>query len=314
MTGEGAAIVLGDSVMALVTKTLTSGIGCEVQGLDLDGDMAPATVAALREIWTEAGMVLFRNTATSPEALLKLSRCFGTLEPHPIETLRMTTHPELILLTNRDGPKGPVYAFDGVPTYGRIPWHTDLAFQTVPNAGALLQMVQKVPTGGRTAWLDTAAAYNALDDATKRRIANLEVRFEFCADLGQIRFNNPGGVRVGDFKARFPDYPAIARPLVWQHPVSGQTILNICPLNLRSIVGMENAEGDALLQALIDHAVQSRFVYEHDWDNGDIILWDNYRMMHATTGHPLEEVRIVHRSTLRGETTVGHSLAALEAA
>lgn len=289
-------------------------IGKEVIGLDLAEDIDADTTSQLVDIWHDAGVVLFRGIGNSPEALLKLSRCFGELEPHPIEHLRLPGYPELILLTNKGGARGPVYEFDGVPTYGRIPWHTDLAFQQVPNAGALLNMVHKAEVGGRTAWLDTAAAYDSLEDSLKRRIEHLEASFEFCADLSGMRFNNPGGTRVGETKISFPDYPPLARPLVWQHPLTGRTILNICPLNLRGIVGMEQAESDEILQALIDAIDRPEFVYEHDWQEGDIILWDNYRMMHRAEGHPVDVLRIVHRTTLRGLATVGRTLPSKEQA
>lgn len=294
--------------MDFTTRSLKAGIGLEVTGLDLTKEISADTAGDLRKVWHDAGLVLFRNVGTCPDTLLKLSRCFGPLEPHPLEHLRMPGYSELIVLTNRDGAKSPIYDFDGIPTIGRIPWHTDLAFQIVPNAGALLQMVQKVKTGGRTAWLDTALAYEALDEATKHDIDGLEVVFEFCADLGEMRFLNPNGVRVGEANAQFPYYPPIARPLVWNHPESGRGILNICPLNVRSVVGMAQAEGDALLQRLIDHVTQPQFVYEHDWSEGDVVLWDNYRMMHSTTGHPVEEIRIVQRSTLGGSAIVGRVL------
>lgn len=294
--------------MAIQTRALP-GIGQEILGLDLSGEISSETAQEMRAIWHEAGMVLFRGIGTSPEALLRLSRCFGELEPHPIEYFRHPDHSELILLTNKGGLRGPVYAFDGVPTYGRIPWHTDLAFQTVPNAGALLNMVEKAETGGQTAWLDTALAYESLDESLKHRIDPLEARFEFCTDLGRMRFNNPGGTRVGDAKANFPDYPPNARPLVWTHPVTNRKILNICPLNIQGIVGMDEAESDPLIQSLIDAVVQPRFVYEHAWENNDIILWDNYRMMHSAMGHPVDVIRVVHRTTLRGQATVGRILA-----
>lgn len=294
--------------MAIHTRALP-GIGQEILGLDLDGEISSDTAREMREIWYEAGMVLFRGIGTSPEALLRLSRCFGELEPHPIEYFRHPDYAELILLTNKGGLRGPVYAFDGVPTYGRIPWHTDLAFQTVPNAGALLNMVEKAEIGGQTAWLDTALAYEALDESLKQRIDQLEARFEFCTDLGRMRFNNPGGTRVGEAKANFPDYPPNARPIVWAHPVTNRKILNICPLNIQGIVGMDEAESDPLIQSLIDAVVQPRFIYEHAWENNDIILWDNYRMMHSAMGHPVDVTRVVHRTTLRGQATVGRTLA-----
>ena len=295
----------------LGTKALPN-IGQEVLGLDLDGGIDKAARRQLLAIWREAGVVLFRGVGTAPERLLTLSRCFGELEPHPIEDIRMPGYPELILLTNKDGPRGPVYAFDGVPTYGRIPWHTDLAFREVPNAGALLNMVHKAEVGGSTAWLDTALAYRSLDDELKRRIDGLEARFEFCADLARMKFSNPGGARVGESKATFPDYPPLARPLVWNHPITGATILNLCPLNIQGIVGMDEAEGDALIRRLIDAVIQPQFIYEHNWREGDVILWDNYRMMHAAMGHPVDVLRIVQRATLRGHAVVGRSLPVLE--
>jgi len=284
-------------------------IGLEVIGVDaakaIDDDLARQLVA----LWREEGVLLFRNVGVAPELLLNLSRCFGELEPHPVPDLRLPEYPELILLTNKGGPRGPVYAFDGVPTYGRIPWHTDLAFQEVPNAGALLNMVEKATIGGRTAWLDTAAAYDALDESLKRRIEGLEVRFEFCTDLSRVRFGNENGTRVGEMKMNFPDYPPQARPLVWKHPQTGRAIMNICPLNLQGIVGMDEAESDELLPTLIDKLCQPQFIYEHDWAQGDIILWDNYRMMHRAEGHPLDVIRLVHRTTLRGSAKVGRTMA-----
>jgi taurine dioxygenase len=285
-------------------------IGAEVIGLDLDQPVDGDTAARLREEWYKAGVLVFRGIGTSAEGLLDLSRVFGELEPHPIEHIRMADYPELIELTNRDGPKGPVYAYDGVPTYGRIPWHTDLAFQPVPNAGALLNMVHRAEQGGMTAWLDTTKAYASLSDDLKQRLEGLEARFEFCADLSRMRFRNPGGTRVGQSAIKFPDYPALARPIVTRHPHTGDVVMNVCPLNIRGIVGMDQDASDALINELIDAVVQPQFVYEHDWATNDIVLWDNYRMMHAASGHPLDVLRIARRSTLRGGATMGRVLAA----
>lgn len=295
--------------MAIVTKALPK-IGQEVIGLDLSMDAVidDAIARELIELWRDAGVVLFRGVGKSPEVLLKLSRCFGELEAHPIESFRMKEHPELICLANKGELRGPVYAFDGVPTYGRIPWHTDLAFAETPNAGALLNMVEKASIGGQTAWLDTGRAYAALDPALKRRIEGLEARFEFCADLAKMKFDNPGGVRVGEAKATLPDYPPIARPLVWRHPYTGRPIMNLGPLNIQGIIGMDEAESDALVRALIDAVIQPQFIYEHAWEEGDIMLWDNYRMMHSAMGHPVDVIRVVHRTTLRGAAKVGRTL------
>lgn len=294
------------------TRTLPTGIGLEVLGVPEGAHLDDAQAAALRALWHETGLLLFRGVATSPEALIRLSRCFGELEPHPIERFRMPGQPELILLTNEGGPLGPIYLFDGVPTYGRIPWHTDLAFTARPNAGALLRMVRRVETGGRTGWLDTAAAYDALDAQTRTRIDGLDAMYVFCKDLAEMRFLRPDGQRIGE-AADVPDYPPTIRPIVWRHPITGRTILNLSALNIDGIVGLERRDSDALIQALLDHVTQPRFTYLHDWREDDVMLWDNYRMMHQATGHPVDEVRIVQRSTLRGDVEIGRVISGTEA-
>lgn len=291
---------------------LPAKIGCEVVGLDIEADIPGDVAARLRELWLEKGVILFRGIGTSPEAQLRLSRCFGELEPHPLEKFRMPGDPELILLTNQDGPVGPVYEYDGVPVYGRIPWHTDLAFTTTPNAGAILRMVQKTETGGQTGWLDTSLAYEALDDATKEEIADLESVYAFRAGLEEIKFNNPGGKRITP-PGTYRYYPPIANPLVCNHPENGRKILSLSVMNIESILGMEDSASKRLIQRLIDHVLNPDFQYIHDWQNNDMVLWDNRRTMHCATGHPMNQIRIVHRTTIRGTIQVGRELTEAEA-
>ena len=289
---------------------LPAGVGKEIMGLKLDAEVAPDIQDKLKAEWYDAGILLFRGAATSEEEHLRLSRCFGTLEPHPIEAIRIPEYPELIQLSNEFGLRGPVYDYgDGVPNYGAIPWHTDLAFEVTPNAGALLRMVRKATVGGQTSFLDTALAYDAMDEAFKQRIDGLEARFEFCADRSKMRFCNPGGKRIGESKAAFfPDYLPVIRPLVWAHPASGRKIINVCPLNIQAIVGMEQAESDALIQELLDHVIDDRFVYTHNWEKDDVMLWDNYRMMHRASGHPVDVIRTAQRTTIKGLVPAGRAL------
>ena len=284
---------------------LSGGVGVEVLGLDPDKHIPDESARALRDLWLDAGIVLFRGIGTSPEALLSISRCLGELEPHPIEHFRLQGYPDLILLSNEKSLTGPVYEFDGVPTYGRIPWHTDLAFTTTPNAGAVLRMVRNSEHGGQTGWIDTALAYDALDTATRERIEGLEARYIFCPDLSGMRFNKPGGTLLQASMKDLPSFPPVAHPLVWVHPETGRRILNISTLNIQCIEGLPAAESDALIETLVAHALQPRFQYVHAWQNNDVVAWDNHRTMHMAFGHPVSETRIVQRSTLRGTVKMG---------
>lgn len=291
--------------MSFQVSPLVSGVGVEVIGLDLNQGISDETAAALRQLWLEAGVVLLRGLGTSPEILLRLSQCLGELEPHPIEHFRLPGYPELILLSNEKELTGPVYEFDGVATYGRLPWHTDLAFTTTPNAGALLRMVRNSEHGGQTGWIDTALAWEDLDSDMKQRIEGLEACYTFSPDLGGMRFNKPSGNLIKNSSKALPSFPPVAHPLVWVHPETGRRILNISTLNIQGVLGLPEAEGDALIKTLIDHALQPQFRYVHEWQNNDIVAWDNRRTMHMAFGHPVGETRVVQRSTIRGTVQMG---------
>lgn len=300
--------------MAFEILPLGDSFAREVVGLVPGAPIDAKVAAALRAAWLEHGVLVFRGLGVTPEYQLELSRCFGELEPHPIAKFRHPDHAELILLTNKGGPVGPVYDYDGVETVQRIPWHTDLAFTTTPNAGALLRMVRKVETGGQTGWLDTAGAYDALDAETKAEIAGLEAVYLFRAGLEDMRFNRPEGRRVSPRNDNYPHFPPVANPLVWTHPETGRQVMNVSTLNIDHVLGRDAAAGDALIQRLIDHALQPRFQYIHDWDDNDMVLWDNRRTMHAAFGHPVAQIRIVHRTTIKGTMAMGRVIAGEEGA
>lgn len=293
-------------------KPLDGDIGAEIIGLDLDREIDAATAKALNEAWLDAAILLFRGIGTSNERHLRLSRCFGELEVHPIESLRLEGYPEIIYLAQKKGDRDQMtFYFDGEPIVGRIPFHTDLIYTTTPNRGAMLRMVEKPEVGGETAWIDTAAAYDALDDDMKARIEPLEARYLFVSDITQMRFGKQAEIEVGDFgSVEYPEFPDVAHPLVWVHPVSGRKSLCLSPVQLIDMVGMSREEGDPILEALVDHTLDGRFTYTHDWEVGDMMLWDNWRTLHTARGTPPGYDRVVHRTTMRGEHQTGRLLSA----
>ena len=294
--------------MTFQLKALSAPIGREVTGLDISQDIDAATAQALHSAWLEHGFLLFRGIGTSPEAQLRLSRCFGELEPHSIPVFRHPDYADLILLTNEGGPTGPIYDFDGVHIHGRIPWHADGAYLPTPNSGALLRMVRKTQDGGQTGWLDLALAYDELDAATQAEIEPLEAVYLFRTGLEEMRFNNPGGTRLSPRKENYPYFPPVLNPLVWVHPETGRKVLNVSTLNIDHIHNMPRAQGDALIERLIAHILQPRFHYIHDWENNDMVVWDNRRTLHAALGHPVDQIRIIHRTTIKGTIAMGRVL------
>jgi taurine dioxygenase len=295
--------------MEFETRPLPGGIGAEVMGLDLDREIDDETARALSEVWLDAAIVLFRGIGTSNERHLRLSRCFGDLEVHPIESIRLEGTPEIIRLAEKGDTKQMTFYFDGEPVVGRIPFHTDLIYTTTPNRGAILRMVERPAVGGETGWIDTAAAYDALSQTMKDRIEDLEARFNFIIDLREMRFGKPEKIEVGDFgSVDYPEFPDVAHPLVWTHPISGRKSLSLSTVHLIDVVGMDRVEGDPILEELVNHTIGGRFTYVHDWAEGDMVLWDNWRTMHTARGAPPGYDRVVHRTTMKGEHQTGRLL------
>ncbi len=295
--------------MEFETRPLPGGIGAEVIGLDLDREIDDETARALDEVWLDAAIVLFRGIGTSNERHLRLSRCFGDLEVHPIESIRLEGTPEIIRLAEKGDTKQMTFYFDGEPVVGRIPFHTDLIYTTTPNRGAILRMVERPALGGETGWIDTAAAYDALSQTMKDRIEDLEARFNFIIDLREMRFGKPDKIEVGDFgNVDYPEFPDVAHPLVWTHPISGRKSLSLSTVHLIDVVGMDRVEGDPILEELVNHTIDGRFTYVHDWTEGDMVLWDNWRTMHTARGAPPGYDRVVHRTTMKGEHQTGRLL------
>jgi len=296
--------------MDFEVRKLEGKIVAEIIGLDLDGEIDASTIKALNDVWLESAILLFRGIGTSNERHLRLSACFGELEVHPIESLRMQGFPEIIYLAQKKGDRDQMtFYFDGDPIVGRIPFHTDMIYTPTPNRGSLLRMVEKPTVGGETAWIDTAAAYDALDDEVKTRIADLEARYLFVTNLEEMRFGKEGKIELGNYgSVEYPVFPDVAQPLVWTHPESGRKSLCLSTVQLIDMVGMPREEGDPILASLVEHTLSGRFTYQHDWEVGDMMLWDNWRTMHTARGTPPGYDRVVHRTTMKGAHQTGRLL------
>jgi taurine dioxygenase len=171
---------------------------------------------------------------------------------------------------------------------GEMFFHSDLCYIEHPVVGTMLYSVEVPSVGGNTLFADQYAAYEALPAATKAKIDPLNAtnRYEIGYDVT---------IRRG---RAAPDAPAWTHPMVRIHPQTGKKALYVNRLMTHDIEGMEETEAEALLGQLYDHQEQQRFVYEHRWRPGDIILWDNRCTLHARTDFSPNERRLLRRITI----------------
>ena len=290
----------------------TMPIGAEI--LDIDAE-AVSDLAIAQEIyaaWLEHGVLIFRGVTSIP-ADLALSAVFGEPELHPMPTMR---DPEEPLFMPLGDDIGPAFVYeDGRVIRGRLAWHRDTAYTKGIAKGGMLR-VRTVPKhDGQTLFADTAKAYDALPADVKDRIEGLEYRASFQSQFRSDAHGHGGlwktqrvatdeelpgnGERAGGGSMTF-DFPPVVHPVVTRHPESGRSCLFISPKDAECILGLPASESESLLAYLVQHMTQEQFVYEHNWQVDDAVVWDNRRMLHAARGYPAVDHRKGQRTTLAG--------------
>lgn len=287
--------------------------GAVVTGLSIDSIEDAAVRKALNDLWIDKGLIIFRGVE-GIDAQVRLSAVFGQPVEHYLkEADWKPAHPLLTDIEYDDTTgEGDLYEIDGKLVGAWLPWHSDAAYAAEINHGGILRPVElPAGDGGRTGFIDQIAAYAALPEQLKQRIENLNVLYFYDTDSSQAKF----GWRA-DRLVRLSAKMDMARkhrtvrarsihPLVYTQPETGRKVLNISPWWADAIEGMENAEGDALLREVIDHCIDPVRAYFHSWSLDDMVLWDNWRLVHCACGVPAGSRRHMHRTTIVGDYGLG---------
>jgi len=96
--------------------------------------------------------------------------------------------------------------------------------------------------------------------------------------------------------------------LIIVHPETGRKVLKLSPMHARHILGLDTTESNVLLDRLARHLANPAYAYFHSWEPNDIIVWDNWRMIHGAVGIPLDCRRRAMRTTIKGDYKLGRLL------
>jgi taurine dioxygenase len=283
--------------MALTIRPTGEALGARVAGLDC-GNISVGEARDLYGAFLEYGVLVFSGIMDVADQIA-LSKVFGEMQPpHEVGELRHAAVPGIRELAANGGKPVAADDPDADKIIGQIPWHTDKAYVEVPTKGALLRAVVIPEEGGYTGWIDTTRVYRALPTAIKRRIQNVRIIHSFDASHKRQSMVQ-GGVGL------FPD---AIRPLVSVHPETDQPVLNISPATAVRLVGLSDAEGTELLDEIIGLATNEAHAYVHNWQPGDLVAWDNLRMIHRAYGHRKRFPRVMNSLQIKGEMTLGELL------
>ena len=227
--------------------------------------------------WTSFGVLVFHDQKIDDDQQLVFSRSLGPLEQATgdiaaPEDRRISM--DLNDISNLDKNNKVLARDDRRRLFGlgNQLWHSDSSFKPVPAKYSLLSARQIPPTGGNTEFADMRAAYDALDEETKREVHDLICLHSQIFSRGILGFT--------DFTdAEREKWAPVRQRLVRRHPTTGRLSLYLAS-HAGGIEGWPVPEARAFLRDLTEHATQRKFVYAHVWRPCDLVMWDNRVTMH----------------------------------
>jgi len=273
-------------------------LGAELRAVDLSRELDEAGFRELVDSYHRHEVVYLRKQTLTPEQHIALSRRFGELEHHVRKDCCRPGYPEIFVVSNILENGKPIGTRDA-----GLFWHTDLCYMAEPSRCSLFY-AREVPLDdagrplGDTMFASVTAAYEALPDELKRRLAGRKAVHSYTKGYYRDRNSGPRPQLTEEQKRRTPD---VEHPIVRTHPYTGRKCLFINEGYTSRIVGMEPAESDALLATLFEWVTRPEFVYRHQWQVGDFLIWDNCSTQHrAVMDYELPRRRRMERTTLRG--------------
>lgn len=279
--------------MSYAITPLSEHTGAEVRGIDLTRPVDDTTRTRLNEAFIERSVLVLRDQHLTPHQLLAAVGLFGEVFPQHNPRFALPECPLIRYISNQDFfPDGPRY----IPGEG---YHTDHSNAVCPPKATVLHAVSLPDRGGDTQYVNMQIAYDGLPEKTKRRLDGLQ-----AVHVYQSRHSARKLMALSsEARDRVPE--AVTHPVVRTHPESGRKAIYINPIRIEGIVGMAEAQALALLADLLEHATQLKYEYRHQWQPGDLVIWDNRSLLHKANGdYEMGQLRYLYRVMLQGDTPV----------
>ena len=284
--------------MPLSIRPLQPAIGGEVTGIDISKPLTPQEVADIEAGMDRYAVLVFPGQNLTDEQQMAFTINFG-----PIEDARggnVTKPQDKRLATGMNdvsnlGKDVKPLARDSrqrLFNIGNMLWHSDSSFRPIPAKYSLLSARVVNKKGGNTEFAHMGAAYEALDEETKREIEPLICEHSLMYSRGSLGFLDYSDEEKEMFKP-------VRQRLVRSHPVTGRKSLYLSS-HAGAILGMPMPEARMLLNDLKEHATQPKFVYVHKWTLHDLVIWDNRQTMHRVRRYDDTQPRDMRRTTVAG--------------
>jgi taurine dioxygenase len=279
----------------VIIRPLSQPLGAEVISLEEPALLDPGVGQQLRKALHEYLVLIIKDQQLGISGQVILTQLFG--EPE-LAWDKRSRHPESAHIQVMNSAPTPASA----PRSSSQFWHTDGSFLTRPPLATLLAIQLLPDGGGDTLFVDMRSAYDSLPAGLRFEIQDLELTFSYrhlLSGFQTTKYGDDGGEEL-------EDHPDVDHPLVRRHPATGRASLYMDQLCGARIVKRTAAESADLLQRLYDHTLVPERRYQHNWEEGDLLVWDNAALMHRRgTNH--QGARLLYRTTAAGPAPVSCS-------
>jgi taurine dioxygenase len=258
---------------------LDASFGVELTGVDLAGPLDPIA-DELRVLVDRHSLLLVRDCTIDADAQVRLGRLFGRVS----DDSRDGSFHSYVSNTRADGRlrEGPLL------------FHSDFMFTPHPYPLLTLHAQEVSPDAAPTRWASTVRAVPNLPTALRERAATLET-------LNASNFTPEG--QAEHLRTRLLDladapedlYPRAVHQVIERHPRTGAELLTISEYHTSHVLGVDEDEGEELLDALWAVLYAPANVFEHHWRPGDLVVWDNLALQHGRPEWPVNAPRSLRR-------------------
>lgn len=277
---------------AFSARPTSPRLGAEIDGIDLTSDLNDIQVRELRAALGYFGVLFFRDQAFDYDSQKRFGRLFGELDIHP-NTPGPESHPEIL----------PIHADAKSKVIAGEQWHSDVSCSAAPPLGSILHLKIVPESGGDTLFASSGAAFDALSAPLRSFLIGLT-----ATHSGERNYRRKNAILGVDDRER--TFPTAVHPVVIRHPISGRSSLFVNRIFTTRINELSEAESDALLAFLFNHAEKPDFQVRFRWAPNSVAFWDNRAVQHLAIWDYFPETRSGSRVTIKGEPLVAAALRA----
>lgn len=266
-----------------------NGSGAIVQGVDVRGLGAEALQQLRERVLYRNRFILFRGQSLSNPEYIEFARKFGTPQVYLQDNYHHPEHPEIFVSSNISVNGRKL----GVARTGYY-WHTDCSFQQTPLSLTMLYP-RILPQGRReTLFIDMRSVLQRMPAGLRER---LEGRGAWHGGNGRykVREEDVGRPLHELIETEAEMAPPVRHPIVIRHGVTDEPVLYVNEGFTLRIDGAAAHESTSLLADVFAFIARPEHVIPHEWQEGDILLWDNRTLLHRSGASPTHEPQMIYR-------------------